>query len=672
MASLASNGVSQISIPEEKVFRGRPLPFTLAPTGANNTPDDLVAYVKSNKDAILQQALTNGAVLLRGWTDTSPEKFAEVAESLGLEKFPYVGGAAPRTNVVRDVVFTTNESPPSEPIPFHHEMAQVPNPPKYVMFYCETPAAVGGETPIILSNEVAEYMKLKHPKFTEKVVEHGVQYCRVMPLEDDNSSAIGRSWRSTFLCKTKEEAEAAMRNIGTTWEWLDNGDVRTTTAIVPALKEDARVGKDMFINAMVAAYTGWVDSRNDPVKAVQFGNGEKMTADEGAVLLDIEKFMMKTRVAFKWQKGDVIVIDNGVCMHSRNTFERPRRILAALGGPRVETVGAEVSGPVADMPYLTVRSGDKMPAVGMGFWKVPNDACADTVYNAIKIGYRHLDNACDYGNEKEVGDGIARAIKDGLVTRKELWITSKLWNTYHSPEHVEAACRRSLSDLGLEYLDLYLIHFPISLRYVPFETRYPPEWVHDPSALKPCMEFAQVPMHQTWKAMEDLVLNGMVRNIGACNFNTQTLRDILSYARIPPAVLQVEIHPYNNQELLVRFCKEEGIVVTAFSPLGSSSYVELSMATQSDSCMLEETVKALAAKKGKTPAQVLLRWGLERGTSIIPKSTKVHRMKENIDILSFKLDSDDMAELATLQRGRRFNDPGAFTLGMNTFCPIYE
>jgi len=179
------------------------------------------------------------------------------------------------------------------------------------------------------------------------------------------------------------------------------------------------------------------------VKAVQFGNGEKMTADEGAVLLDIEKFMMKTRVAFKWQKGDVIVIDNGVCMHSRNTFERPRRILAALGGPRVETVGAEVSGPVADMPYLTVRSGDKMPAVGMGFWKVPNDACADTVYNAIKIGYRHLDNACDYGNEKEVGDGIARAIKDGLVTRKELWITSKLWNTYHSPEHVEAACRRS-------------------------------------------------------------------------------------------------------------------------------------------------------------------------------------------------------------------------------------
>ena len=113
-------------------------------------------------------------------------------------------------------------------------------------------------------------------------------------------------------------------------------------------------------------------------------------------------------------------------------------------------------------------------------------------------------------------------------------------------------------------------------------------------------------------------------------------------------------------------------MVTGFSPLGSSSYVELDMAKQSDSCMLEESVKAIAAKKGKTPAQVLLRWGLERGTSIIPKSTKVHRMKENIDILSFQLDSDDMAELAKLERGRRFNDPGDFTLGMNTFCPIYE
>jgi len=324
------------------------------------------------------------------------------------------------------------------------------------------------------------------------------------------------------------------------------------------------------------------------------------------------------------------------------------------------------------MPMCTLRSGDRMPAVGMGFWKVPKDACADTVYNAIKIGYRHLDEACDYGNEKEVGAGIAKAIADGIVTRDELWVTSKLWNTYHAPEHVEAACRRSLEDLGLEYLDLYLIHFPISLRFVPFETRYPPEWVHDPTALQPRMEFSPVPVYKTWGAMENLVNKGLVRNIGVCNFNTAGLRDILSFCTIPPAVLQVELHPYNQQQLLVRFCEEEGIVVTGFSPLGSSSYVELDMAKKTDSCMLEEVVKTIASAKGKTPAQVLLRWGIERKMSIIPKSTKVHRMKENIDILDFSLTKEDMDQLNSLERGRRFNDPGDFTLGMNTFCPIYE
>jgi D-xylose reductase len=662
-----------ILVPGQKEFKGRPLPLALSPaSSAANSPADLVAYVRANRGALLQQALSHGAVLLRGWTATTPEDFADVAEALDLDVFPYVGGAAPRTLVVRDVVFTTNESPPSEPIPFHHEMAQCPSPPQYVLFYCQVPAATGGETPLILSNPVAEYMKLKHPAFTAKVLEHGVQYCRVMPCEDDHSSAIGRSWKATFQCEDKAGAEAAMQKIGTTWTWLPNDDVATVTAVVPALRPDPRTGADMFINAMVAAYTGWVDSRNDPVQAVQFGNGEKLTPAEGAVLVDIEAFMMRTRVVIPWQQGDVILIDNGVCMHSRNTFERPRRILAALGGARKETVGAQAPGPLADMPMRTLRSGDRMPAVGFGCWKVPKDVCAETVYNAIQIGYRHFDEACDYGNEKEVGAGIARAVREGLVTREELWITSKLWNTYHAPEHVEAACRKSLDDLGLEYLDLYLIHFPISLKFVPFETRYPPEWVHDPAALKPCMEFAQVPMHRTWAAMEELVLKGLVRNIGACNFNTQTMRDILSYARIPPAVLQVEIHPYNGQELLVRFCKEEGIVVTAFSPLGSSSYVELNMATGNDSCMLEPVVKDMAQTKGKTPAQILLRWGLERGMAIIPKSTKVARLKENIGLLDFTLSAEDMQQLATLERGRRFNDPGAFTLGMNTFCPIYE
>jgi D-xylose reductase len=117
-----------------------------------------------------------------------------------------------------------------------------------------------------------------------------------------------------------------------------------------------------------------------------------------------------------------------------------------------------------------------LPAVGLGLWKIPNEACEQVVYDAIKVGYRCLDSACDYGNEKEVGRGIKKALDEGAVKREQLWVTSKLWNTYHRKEHVRAACLRSLSDLGLEYLDLYLVHFPIALKFVPFEERYPPEW----------------------------------------------------------------------------------------------------------------------------------------------------------------------------------------------------
>ena len=151
------------------------------------------------------------------------------------------------------------------------------------------------------------------------------------------------------------------------------------------------------------------------------------------------------------------------------------------------------------------------------------------------------------GNESEVGEGIARAIQSGNVTREELWVTSKLWNTYHEPQHVRSACKKTLNDLRLEYLDLYLIHFPISLMYVPFEKRYPPEWLYDPDADKPKMELIEVSVQSTWQAMESLVEEGLVKNIGLSNFNCQGIRDVLSYAKIKPAVLQVELHPYLQQ-----------------------------------------------------------------------------------------------------------------------------
>eukprot|EP01035_Chromulina_nebulosa_P031393 gene31393-41851_t len=200
----------------------------------------------------------------------------------------------------------------------------------------------------------------------------------------------------------------------------------------------------------------------------------------------------------------------------------------------------------------------EIPAMGYGTWKIARSVASIAVYEAIKFaGIRHIDCACDYGNEVEVGLGIKRAIEEGVVQRENLWITSKLWNTYHSALHVEQACRKSLSDLGLEYFDLYLIHFPIAMKFVPFEVRYPPEWIYDPSADNPKIELDwESPLHLTWAAMEKLVVETkLARRIGVCNFNVQLLMDLLSYCTVRPYCNQVESHPYLTQTALLSFCR---------------------------------------------------------------------------------------------------------------------
>ena len=327
-----------------------------------------------------------------------------------------------------------------------------------------------------------------------------------------------------------------------------------------------------------------------------------------------------------------------------------------------------------DLRTVDLATGRAMPSVGLGLWKVPKASTADTVVEAIRLGYRHLDGACDYGNETEVGEGIRRAVVDeGLCTRDELWVTSKLWNTYHAPEHVRPALEKSLEDLGLDFLDLYLVHFPIALAHVPFETRYPPEWVHDPDADPPVMVEARVPLERTWHAMEDLVRGGLVGDIGVCNYGTSLLRDCLNYADVAPAVLQVELHPHLTQDKLLRLCREQDVAVTGFSPLGSASYVELGMAGENDGVLAEPVVGEIAKRVRRTPAQVVLRWALQRGTSVVAKSTKPERLAENLDLFDFELSRDDVRSISGLDRHRRFNDPGVFAeAAFDTFYPIYE
>ncbi len=332
-------------------------------------------------------------------------------------------------------------------------------------------------------------------------------------------------------------------------------------------------------------------------------------------------------------------------------------------------MASSAAGPLASLPLAL---GDELPALGLGLWKLDASLAPKLVVEAAKLGYRHFDSACDYGNETAVGEGLQKIVSEGICRREEMWVTSKLWNTYHRPEHVAPALKRTLSDLKLDYLDLYLIHFPIATQYIPFETRYPPGWFYDPSEPQPSMRMDQVPIIETWRAMESLVDVGLVRHIGVCNFNTSLLRDLLSQARRPVEVLQVESHPYLVQSKLLRFCNEHQIVYTAFSPLGAPSYVPLGMASADQSVLTDPVVVKLAQAKQKTPAQIVLRWGVQRGTSVIPKTSSVARLRENID-LDFRLTQEEMDVISGLDRHQRFNDPGVFCeKAFNTFCPIYE
>ena len=322
---------------------------------------------------------------------------------------------------------------------------------------------------------------------------------------------------------------------------------------------------------------------------------------------------------------------------------------------------------------IQLASGREVASVGLGLWKIEQESTAHVVQEAIECGYRHFDSACDYGNEVQTGEGLTAALSKGSAKREDLWITSKLWNTYHRREHVRSALEKSLRDLQLDYLDLYLMHFPIAQKHVPIETRYPPGWFTDPDTQQPAVEADRVPIIETWRAMEELVQTGLVKEIGVCNFGCSLLRDLLNQAEIPPAMLQIEMHPYLTQEKLTRFCHESNIGVTAFSPLGAQSYFQLNMAEANESLLEHDAIKAIASQHERSAAQVLLRWGVQRGTSVVPKTSNMDRLKENLAIYDFALSDEEMAAIAGLNRNRRFNDPGDFCeSAFNTFFPIYE
>ncbi|KAI0936784.1 hypothetical protein AcW1_000929 [Taiwanofungus camphoratus] len=290
------------------------------------------------------------------------------------------------------------------------------------------------------------------------------------------------------------------------------------------------------------------------------------------------------------------------------------------------------------------RTGQKMPVVGFGLWKVTKSTCADTVYNAIKAGYRLLDGAGDYGNEKEAGEGLRRAIADGIVKREDVFVTSKLWNTFHARDHVKALAKKQLGLWGIDHFDLFLVHFPIALQYVDPSHRYPPEWFGDDGKVY----LQNTPMQETWGAMEELVDEGLVKNIGVSNCQGSILLDILRYARYQPAVNQVELHPYLTQEALIKLCKTLGIAITAYSSLGPQSYVELGGDKGAQNLLEHDVVSSIAQKSQKSTAQVLLRWAVQQGLAVIPKSNNHDRLVANLQVDKFELSDADMKALSSL------------------------
>ncbi|MFD1362102.1 aldo/keto reductase [Lentibacillus salinarum] len=258
---------------------------------------------------------------------------------------------------------------------------------------------------------------------------------------------------------------------------------------------------------------------------------------------------------------------------------------------------------------VTLNNGVKMPGFGLGVYKVEDgDVTVESVKAALKNGYRSIDTASFYDNERGVGQGI----KESGVPRDEIFVTSKVWNDEQGYENTLQAFEASLEKLGTDYLDLYLIHWPVKGKY-----------------------------KETWKAMEKLYEEGKVRAIGVSNFHIHHLQDLMAGSNVKPVINQVEYHPHLTQEKLRAFCEQENILLEAWSPLKKGRLLD------------DPVIAGLAEKYGKTSAQIILRWDVQNHVVTIPKSTHEHRIQENADIFDFALTDDEMEQISSLNKDER-------------------
>ncbi|XP_064415829.1 aldo-keto reductase family 1 member A1-B [Latimeria chalumnae] len=298
----------------------------------------------------------------------------------------------------------------------------------------------------------------------------------------------------------------------------------------------------------------------------------------------------------------------------------------------------------APCDYAVLNNGKKMPLIGLGTWKSSPGQVGSAVKYALDVGYCHIDCATVYENEPEIGQVFQEKVGPGkAIKREDLFVTSKLWNTKHHPDDVEPSVRKTLQDLKLDYLDLYLIHWPHG--FERGDILFP----NNPDG---SIRYDYTDFKETWKAMEKLVEKGLVKTIGLSNFNSRQIDEIIGIATIKPAVLQVECHPYLVQSELLAHCQSRGLVMTAYSPLGSP---DRAWRRPEEPVVLEEPrIKTLADKYSKSPAQVILRWLIQRGVVTIPKSVTPSRIQENFQVFDFALTQEEVKTIDGLNRNCRY------------------
>jgi len=312
------------------------------------------------------------------------------------------------------------------------------------------------------------------------------------------------------------------------------------------------------------------------------------------------------------------------------------------------------------MRYLHYKNGDKLPIIGLGTWKSKNGEAAKSVKITLENGYEHIDCAATYGNEAEIGEVFEKHFKNH--NRQNVHITSKLWNNAHLPKDVEPALRQTLADLKLDYLDLYLMHWPVAFK--------PEEGF--PQTAEGYLSLEEAPLIDTWNAMVDLQKKGLVKHIGVSNFSVKKLKDLISKTDYTPEVNQIEMHVYLQQPEMRSYCETSDILLTGYSPLGSADRSENMKQENEPSLFEDDTVKELANKYDVHPANILTGWHVNSNIAAIPKSLNERHIIANHKNADFTLDAKDLEKLQNLDRHYRFINGKFFELEGNSYTDIYD